>query len=68
VAVGAGAGAAGAALLTRSLSTFLYGVGAIDPIAFASAGLALLLVGAAAASIPAWRAGTTDPAVALREQ
>ena len=59
---------AGAALLARLLSSLLYGVHAIDPIAFAAAGAALLAVGMLAAFIPAWRAGMTDPAIALREQ
>lgn len=61
-------GSAGAALLTRVLSTFLYGVGAIDPIAVAAAAVALLGVGSIAALVPAWRAATADPLVALREQ
>ncbi len=60
-------GAAGAAGLTRLLSSFLYGVSAIDPVAFAAAGAALLGVGLLAAVVPAWRAGMTDPVKALRE-
>jgi ABC-type antimicrobial peptide transport system permease subunit len=68
VTVGIGVGVAGAAGLARLLSSFLYGVGAIDPIAFAAAGAALLGVGILAALVPAWRAGTTDPMIALREQ
>jgi putative ABC transport system permease protein len=61
-------GIAGAAMLTRLLSSFLYGVSAIDPIAFVSAGAALLAVGTVAALLPAWRAGTANPLIALREQ
>jgi putative ABC transport system permease protein len=61
-------GAAGAAMLTRLLSSFLYGVSALDPIAFVTAGMALLAVGTAAAFLPAWRAGMADPLIALREQ
>ena len=45
-----------------------YGVEAIDPVAFAAAALALMTVGLLAAAVPAWRAGMTDPAIALREQ
>jgi putative ABC transport system permease protein len=59
---------AGAALLTRLLSSFLYGVSAIDPIAFAAAGAGLLAVGTIAALFPAWRAGMANPVIALREQ
>lgn len=68
VAVGISVGIGGAALLTRLLSSFLFEVGAIDPLAFAAAGAALLGVGMVAAFLPAWRAGTADPLVALREQ
>jgi predicted permease len=68
VSVGIGVGVVGAAALTRALSTFLYGVGAIDAIAFAGAGTVLLIVGLVAALLPAWRAGTADPLIALREQ
>jgi putative ABC transport system permease protein len=68
VIAGIAVGVVGAALLARLLSSFLYGVNAIDPIAFATAGAALLVVGVLAALVPAWRAGTIDPVIALREQ
>ena len=61
-------GVAGAAMLTRLLSSFLYGVSTLDPIAFVTAGMALLAVGIAAAALPAWRAGMAAPLTALREQ
>lgn len=61
-------GLVGTAALARLLATFLFGVGTIDPLAFAAASVALLLVGLAAALIPAWRAGTLNPSVVLREQ
>ncbi len=67
VAAGIGVGVIGAAALTRLLTSFLYGVSAIDPMAFAAAGAALLGVGVLAALVPAWRAGMTDPVIALRE-
>jgi predicted permease len=67
VAAGIAAGIAGAAALTRLLSSLLYGVTALDPAAFAMAGAALAGVGVLAAFIPAWRAGMSDPVVALRE-
>jgi len=62
------AGALGAAGLTRLLSSFLFGVSAIDPMSFAGAALVVLVLGAVAAFVPAWRAGTVDPATVLREQ
>jgi predicted lysophospholipase L1 biosynthesis ABC-type transport system permease subunit len=67
VTVGIAVGAAGAVGLTRWLSALLYGVSAIDPIAFAAAAAALFSVGLLAAGPPAWRAGMTDPVKALRE-
>jgi putative ABC transport system permease protein len=68
VAVGVVVGLAGTALMARSLATFLFGVGAIDPVSFAAASAALLVVGLVAAFVPARRAGTVNPAVLLREQ
>ncbi len=55
---------AGAHLLSR----FLYGVIAYDPRTFAAAACALLLVGFAAAFIPAQRAAATEPTEALRAE
>jgi predicted permease len=70
VLVGAGVaiGLVGTAALARLLETFLFRVGTLDPIAFAAAGAALLIVGLAAALVPAWRAGMLNPSVVLREQ
>jgi hypothetical protein len=67
--VGAGVviGAVATALLARVLASFLYGVGTVDPIAFAAASGLLLAIGLLAAFPPARRAGTVDPAVILRE-
>ena len=67
-AAGVALGAVGAAALSRLLASFLFGVSAADPLAFAAASAALLVVGAAAAFLPARRAGTVDPALVLREQ
>jgi predicted permease len=68
VSAGIAAGIAGAAMLTRLLSSFLFDVSALDPIAFATAAAALFGVGVAAAFVPAVRAGMADPLAALREQ
>ena len=68
VSAGIVAGTVGAAMLTRLLSSFLFDVSALDPVAFATAGAALFGVGVAAAFVPALRAGMADPLKALREQ
>jgi putative ABC transport system permease protein len=68
VAVGIVAGALGTFVLSRLLTSFLYGVSTVDPAAFLAASAALLAVGLVAAFVPARRAGTVDPALVLREQ
>jgi predicted permease len=68
VALGIALGAIGTLALARLLTSFLFGVSAVDPISFAAASGAMLLVGLGAAFIPARRAGTVDPALVLREQ
>jgi ABC-type lipoprotein release transport system permease subunit len=68
VSAGIVAGIVGAAMLTQLLSSFLFDVGARDPIAFATAGAALFGVGIVAAFVPALRAGMADPLKALRGQ
>jgi putative ABC transport system permease protein len=65
---GIGIGAVGIVGLGRLLSSFLYKTSSVDPVAFAIASLVVLLIGSAAAFVPAWRAGAVDPARALREQ
>jgi predicted permease len=66
---GIAVGAAGALILTRtvsSLSHLLYGVGPGDPLTFATASMLVIAVAAVAAYIPARRAARVDPIVALR--
>jgi predicted permease len=66
VAIGVLAGGVGAFLLTRTLSTLLFGVTPHDPATFAAAAGVLTVVALVAAALPAWRAARVDPAAALR--
>jgi len=67
-ASGALVGLLAAAVVARTLSSLLYGVSAIDPLAYAGAALVLLVVAALANLIPARRAARVDPMVALRHE
>ena len=68
VLVGVAAGVVVALLTSGLLAGFLYEVAPTDPVALLSAAVALATIGVLAAAIPAWRAGATDPAVALRSE
>jgi putative ABC transport system permease protein len=67
VAAGATVGVVLAGLFGRMLSTFLYGVDALDPLNFVVVLAVLLLTAALAAAAPAWRASRVNPVVAFRQ-
>jgi putative ABC transport system permease protein len=62
------AGLGCAVLLTRLLTTFLFGITPWDPVAFSSAVIVLTVVAAVAAWIPARRAARLDPLIALHAE
>jgi predicted permease len=61
-------GLAGAAALTRVVSSLLFNTHAYDPVTFIAVPTLLAAVALAATIIPAWRATRVDPMVALREE
>jgi predicted permease len=63
---GVAVGLVGALLLTRLMSSLLYGVGPADPSTYFAVALLLVLVAIAASYVPARRAMRVDPVVALR--
>jgi len=63
---GIGIGLAGALLTARLIASFLYGIGAADPVTLGSVAVLLLLVAVAATYIPSRRALRVDPIAALR--
>jgi putative ABC transport system permease protein len=65
-AIGIALGAAGAALVTPLVRTIVYDVTPTDPVSFVGTALFLTLVAVAAGYLPARRATSVDPIVALR--
>lgn len=61
-------GLAAALALARLIRSQLYGVGAADPLTYASVTLLLLAVAAAACLVPALRATKVEPLVALEDR
>src|SRR5262245_197781 len=66
VGIGVAIGLAGGAALSRLLSSMLFGLSPFDPVAYVSVSLFLALVAVVAIYLPARRAASVDPMVALR--
>lgn len=66
VGIGIALGLTGAALLSRTIATLLYGVAPIDGVTLAGVTALLALVGMAAVYVPARRAARSDPMESLR--
>jgi putative ABC transport system permease protein len=68
IAAGAAIGLIAAAVLSRSISTFLFGVQPLDPITFVLVPLVLIVTSTIAVAAPAWRAARVDPVEAFRTE
>jgi hypothetical protein len=66
--VGIGCGLAGAWLITRLIAARLYGVSALDTATFFGTAVILASVSIAASYVPARKAMTVDPLIALRSE
>jgi predicted permease len=66
VALGLTLGVAGALALTRFLSALLFGIGPTDPMTFVSVALVLSAVALGSSIVPARRATSIEPLLALR--
>ena len=61
-------GFGGALAFTPVISSLLIGVGPNDPVGFSVVSALLIAVAVIATWVPAWRASTIDPTIALREE
>jgi ABC-type antimicrobial peptide transport system permease subunit len=68
VVFGVVAGVAGALALSRAISTMLYGMDAVDPTMYAGVVAILVAAAACASCLPARRASSVDPVLALRTE
>jgi len=66
--IGVVLGLVGAAALTRVMASLLFGTSTTDAVTFAVVPALLIIVALASTAIPAWRATSVDPMVALREE
>jgi putative ABC transport system permease protein len=68
IGIGIVVGLIAAGVLSRSISTFLFGVQPLDPITFVLVPLVLLVTAVIAVAAPAWRASRVDPVEAFRSE
>ena len=68
IAIFIGIGLVAAFALTRVMSTMLVGVTPTDPLTFAAIAALFIVIAAVASWVPARRAASLDPTVALRDE
>jgi len=66
--IGVIAGLFGAFAVTREISSMLVGIKATDPATFVTMAVVFFVIAALASWLPAWRASSLDPIVALRDE
>ena len=66
-ALGILAGLAGGLAVTRLMATLLFGISPADPLTFSLVSAVLAIAALVATWIPAWRAASIDPVIALRD-
>jgi putative ABC transport system permease protein len=66
IGIGLGGGVAGALVMTRVMSSQLYGITARDPMTYIGVTVILTVVALLASYVPAARATKVDPITALR--
>jgi predicted permease len=66
--IGVIAGLFGAFTVTREMSSMLVGIKATDPATFVTMAVVFFIIAALASWLPAWRASSLDPIVALRDE
>jgi putative ABC transport system permease protein len=66
--IGVALGSGGAYLVGRAMQGMLYDIGAFDPVAFGVVSVTLLGCALVACLVPARRAASVDPMVALRDE
>jgi ABC-type antimicrobial peptide transport system permease subunit len=67
-AIGGAVGLVAAAVLSRLMTTLLFGVTALDPITYAAVSVLLMMAAVLASYVPARRALSIDPVEALRAE
>jgi len=66
--IGVAAGLFAAFAITREMASMLVGIKATDPLTFFTMAVVFFLIAATSSWLPAWRAASLDPNVALREE
>ena len=66
--VGLAVGSVGSLALARLMRSLLYGVGLLDPLTLIAPALLILVAAMAASFVPARRAASVDPMIALRQE